>query len=249
MGQLIRAKKVAGQKVGRSWYIDEESLNAYLGKAPVPAAPRVVVPAPADELAPVAPAVIAEVAPAPAPAPIADSNPSPDSEPVPIRIVAENIPHSATPAPEIRAEAEAPGIERSGAQAESVEERVAPSRAEDQPVRAIYHAPYMEEREAVEWRETRIPVRASVPAVPEKGGLRYAAEDYAHDAMLASADAAHDSYRPAAAPRVSGSFPYKSLSFVALLATVAAVFASNFISTTIVSEQGKSAIVNHAIHW
>ncbi len=36
IGQLIRAKKVAGQKVGRSWYVDAESLAEYLG-AEVPA--------------------------------------------------------------------------------------------------------------------------------------------------------------------------------------------------------------------
>jgi len=33
MGQLIRGGKVAGKKVGRSWYIDEQSLAIYLGKA------------------------------------------------------------------------------------------------------------------------------------------------------------------------------------------------------------------------
>lgn len=30
IGQLIRAKKVVGQKVGRSWYVDEKSLAVYL---------------------------------------------------------------------------------------------------------------------------------------------------------------------------------------------------------------------------
>ncbi|HEY5383185.1 MAG TPA: hypothetical protein VIJ88_01380 [Candidatus Paceibacterota bacterium] len=36
IGQLIRAKKVEGQKVGRAWDVDVESLAAYLGKeAPV----------------------------------------------------------------------------------------------------------------------------------------------------------------------------------------------------------------------
>lgn len=32
IGQLIRGKKVQGQKVGRSWYVDAESLAVYLGK-------------------------------------------------------------------------------------------------------------------------------------------------------------------------------------------------------------------------
>src|SRR3989344_4259832 len=42
VGQLIRGGKVVGKKVGRSWYVSEESLNAYLSgeaiepmKAPV----------------------------------------------------------------------------------------------------------------------------------------------------------------------------------------------------------------------
>jgi len=32
IGQLIRGGKVKGQKVGRSWYVDESSLSSYLGK-------------------------------------------------------------------------------------------------------------------------------------------------------------------------------------------------------------------------
>ena len=32
IGQLIRANKVKGQKVGRAWYVDAESLATYFGK-------------------------------------------------------------------------------------------------------------------------------------------------------------------------------------------------------------------------
>jgi hypothetical protein len=39
IGQLIRGNKVKGQKVGRSWYVDIESLAEYLGKE-VPPAPK-----------------------------------------------------------------------------------------------------------------------------------------------------------------------------------------------------------------
>ena len=56
IGQLIRGGKVAGQKVGRSWYVDEESLRVYLGKNPapvtaheLPAAPLLESPAPEEE--------------------------------------------------------------------------------------------------------------------------------------------------------------------------------------------------------
>jgi hypothetical protein len=33
MGQLIRAGRISGTKVGRAWYVEEASLNVYLGKA------------------------------------------------------------------------------------------------------------------------------------------------------------------------------------------------------------------------
>ena len=32
IGQLIRGKKIIGQKVGRSWYAEDRSLNIYLGR-------------------------------------------------------------------------------------------------------------------------------------------------------------------------------------------------------------------------
>ncbi|HEV8666722.1 MAG TPA: hypothetical protein VN665_02635 [Candidatus Paceibacterota bacterium] len=41
IGQLIRGKKVVGQKVGRAWYVDADSLAEYLGKE-VPARGPVV---------------------------------------------------------------------------------------------------------------------------------------------------------------------------------------------------------------
>lgn len=52
IGQLIRSGKVAGQKVGRSWYVDAQSLSAYLAGESQPAAP-VQVPPPAPAPAPV----------------------------------------------------------------------------------------------------------------------------------------------------------------------------------------------------
>ncbi len=43
IGQLIRAKKVEGQKVGRAWYVDADSLAAYLGKeAPSRISPHLI---------------------------------------------------------------------------------------------------------------------------------------------------------------------------------------------------------------
>lgn len=47
IGQLIRAGKVDGQKVGRSWYVAEDSLAEYLGKEAAPKAPVMKVEVPA----------------------------------------------------------------------------------------------------------------------------------------------------------------------------------------------------------
>lgn len=43
IGQLIRAGKLAGQKVGRAWYVEEASLRSFLGK-PAPQEARAVLP-------------------------------------------------------------------------------------------------------------------------------------------------------------------------------------------------------------
>lgn len=42
IGQLVRAKKIVGQKVGRSWYVDVDSTATYFGKEAV----RIESPAP-----------------------------------------------------------------------------------------------------------------------------------------------------------------------------------------------------------
>ncbi len=58
IGQLIRAGKILGQKVGRAWYVDAESLEKYLEAAPepvseiVPVAEVVKVPDVVEEPAP-----------------------------------------------------------------------------------------------------------------------------------------------------------------------------------------------------
>src|SRR3989344_7100212 len=44
IGQLIRGGKVKGQKVGRAWYVDAESLATYLGKETLSAQEVRVVP-------------------------------------------------------------------------------------------------------------------------------------------------------------------------------------------------------------
>lgn len=55
IGQLIRSGKVRGQKVGRAWYVDAESLAIYLGKSTVsspgltPSAPTFAQPDSPDE--------------------------------------------------------------------------------------------------------------------------------------------------------------------------------------------------------
>ena len=60
VGQLIRAGKVVGKKVGRSWYVEEQSLNAYLngGQTEAPPALQKPVERLAEEPAP---SVVAEI--------------------------------------------------------------------------------------------------------------------------------------------------------------------------------------------
>ncbi|HEV8677647.1 MAG TPA: hypothetical protein VN701_02345 [Candidatus Paceibacterota bacterium] len=53
IGQLIRAGKVVGKKVGRSWYVEEASLKSYLlAEAGAPAAPSAPAIEPAFQQAP-----------------------------------------------------------------------------------------------------------------------------------------------------------------------------------------------------
>jgi hypothetical protein len=229
MGQLIRGKKVAGQKVGRAWYIDEESLNAYLGKAPVPAAP-LAAPASVAEIAPVAPAVEHVVA----QESVVEAAPEPDMEPEATVPEPVAVPKPAAPVAQIAQE----NIEQPDAYA---------SRVPLQPIaQAIHHAPYIEEN------ETRIPIRMPMPAREETGGLRYAEDDAPSMPIISrmpqQAVPAH-APRQVSAPRQQGTFPYISLSFVGVLAILVAAFASNFVSATVVSEQGKAASIQYAIHW
>ncbi|HEY4501676.1 MAG TPA: hypothetical protein VJJ20_01240 [Candidatus Paceibacterota bacterium] len=204
MGQLIRGGKVAGQKVGRAWYIDEVSLAAYFGGEQKPAEPAEKKETPTEALIEVA-------APAPAPEP-----------------VVEEVPAKEDPAP--------PAVEMP-----KMEPIVAPQD--------------LKTPEAPEEKSIRVPIRA--PLMPEAGGLRYMADDspsipivtrmpQAHAPVhtVAPASVAHAAHL---APRQK--FPIVSLSAVALLAIAAATFASTFVSATIVSEPGKSAVVQYAIHW
>lgn len=88
IGQLIRGGKIVGQKVGRAWYVDSASFDAYLGSENAPAVAQTVVEATPEPAMPPA----AEVAPTPAPI----------FEPV-VTPVAEEVMHAVeVVAPEIR---------------------------------------------------------------------------------------------------------------------------------------------------
>lgn len=236
MGQLIRGKKVVGQKVGRAWYIEEQSLAAYLGKElqPVQREQQVQPEQPAHKEPESVPApverLIAEVqAPAAAPQP---------------HIVAPAVPEHSQPVAEeiIKEEAAQPTEARVAPQAEPRHEPLA-----QPPAREIHHVPHMEER------ETFIPVHTQAPRAQEAGGLRYAADDTPLMPVVTRAPqplpqmaAQYDYAQPA---RTGGKFPYISLSLVAVVTLAAAAFASNFVTATVVTEQGKAATVQYAIHW
>lgn len=239
MGQLIRGKKVAGQKVGRAWYIEEDSLNVYLGKAPAVAAAAAEAPAPAAVEAAPAPVerlIIEEPA-------VAAAVPQPTVVPVSV--------------PDVVAHAEPqamPPVQESVQPVVHMAPVATPVAAQQIFVEPVSHVqPVVSPIE----QETRIPIHT--PASPalhmqEMGGLRYAADDSPSIPLVARmpqtpAQAQMYTREAVHAPRTASQFPYISLSIVAVLTLVAATFASNFVSATIVSEQGKAATVHYAIHW
>lgn len=238
MGQLIRSKKVAGQKVGRAWYIEEQSLAAYLGKELQPVRlEQQVQPEQVAQKAPVAdvaPAVVERVI-VEEPAAVVASVPV--SEPV-VEVVA---PHPVVPHPiEVFAK------EKEEAQPIVVRIESQPESVYVQPMQEIHHAP-------IERYETRIPLHKPVAEPHYTGGLRYAAEDTPSIPIVTrmpQAPAQAQYHAPAThAPSAARGFPYVGLSIVGIIAIAGAVFASNFVSATIVSEEGKAATVQYAIHW
>lgn len=218
MGQLIRGKKVVGQKVGRAWYIEEGSLNAYLGHGQVPEPTPVVSPA----------------------APVEAAQPAP----VERLVIEEPVVEQVQPVQEVVAP-----------------ESVQPAQPEVQPVqeRAIYQEPYtpaapvqnISYAEPIEQVETerRIPIHTQAPQ--PVGGLRYADDDTPVLPQVSRVQPQQQyAYAPVSQPvRSTSGVPYLTLSILGIAAIVASVFASNFVSATIVTEEGKAASVQYAIHW
>lgn len=201
MGQLIRGKKVVGQKIGRAWYIEEESLSRYLGKEP--ARPE-------------------------------------------------------RPEQEAQSEQRVPPAQENPAQEEKQAEEKIP---EEQKVEEDVPEPEPVREEAAEVKEeesARIRIRKpEVEPARETGGLRYVPDDIPALPVVTRmpqpreyrAHAAHAAYAQPEPPRTASTFPYISLSVVAIIAIAGAVFASNFVSATIVSEEGKAAAARYVIHW
>ncbi len=109
IGQLIRGGKVIGKKVGRSWYVQEDSLNAYLSGEvfDTKAASKKEV-APVLKVEPVAAKEVPVVQPAPAVTAVAEvveekiTVPNEkeivaDAAPAPIKIVKEPVALNTTP--------------------------------------------------------------------------------------------------------------------------------------------------------
>jgi hypothetical protein len=239
MGQLIRGGKVAGQKVGRSWYIDEQSLAVYLGKE---APPR---PAPVPEVVAPAPAMVAEAVPVLAV----------------VEVEAEEVsaPEPAEPVAEVAIEKEVAPVETVTPIVEEIKEEVPvvvalPIAAE--PVAQEKHEPlqegslvYIEEESAPREEEaTRIPIHTAPAVRLQQGGLRYA-DDEASLPIATPVTRRMQAVEHSESVAHKSKFPIISLSLVGVLAIAVAAFASNFITATVVSEPGKSAVVQYAIHW
>ncbi len=227
MGQLIRGKKVVGQKVGRSWYIEEGSLNAYLGHTEGTAEQSpVAAPAPVERLVveePVAaPAVVAQ--PAPVIEPVVQPVVQEVTQPVPSSV-------SAQQAVAVRAIYQEPYIPQASA-----------------PVQNISYTAPIQEGEV----ERRIPIHTTMATHEYAGGLKYADDDTPRIpavTRMPQEPVYYQAPEPKRANTAGSTFPYVSLSVVAVISIVGALFASNFITATIVSEEGKSATVQYAIHW
>ncbi|HEV7449047.1 MAG TPA: hypothetical protein VGP13_00705 [Candidatus Paceibacterota bacterium] len=232
MGQLIRSGKVAGQKVGRAWYIEEESLSAYLGKE----VKKATEPA-------VAAVVEGEVA-------------QEDTQPV-VEKVQEVIVQQEVYQPEAGPEKEIAEEPVKVTKTEQIyEEPAAQVIIRKEPeilLQPQIQEEVLQEESFVEEKSTRIPIHT--PAIHNElpqnvGGLRYAPDDSPSLPVITRMPQAHAQVPVAHAPRVSGSrFPFVSLGVVGVLAVAVALFASNFVSATIVSEPGKGANVSYAIHW
>lgn len=212
MGQLIRSGKVAGQKVGRAWYIDEQSLAAYFNKE------QVIEP----EVAPIEQAPV-EV---PAAAPQAEPEPEVVAEVVAVQVEEIVEPEIVEPVVEVRQ-----AIVQDFFVPEAVEEKVVVKKiTEPEEI-------FVEEKTA--------------PA-PMIGGLRYATDDSPVLPPVMRAPHAESVMQVEVVPVAHATrqkFPVISLTIVGVLAIAAAALASNFVSATVVSEPGKSAIVQYAIHW
>lgn len=154
LGQLIRGGKVKGQKVGRAWYVDVESLASYLGKE-APPAPKAVA-------AVTEPLTMKEEAAVEAPeitvSEVAVAEIEPKLEPASVPTATEEI-----------VEKEEPVLSVS-TQEEAIGEKVQEKEIITQPVEErSHHIPVM----------VRVPGResASTEAKKKASGLTYVAED------------------------------------------------------------------------
>ncbi len=118
------------------------------------------------------------------------------------------------------------------------------------PVQNISYAAPIQTQEAEV--ETRIPIHTQ-PEIENIGGLRYADDDTPSipvvSRMPMQPQYAYAPYAEDEPVRAQRQIPYVTLSIVGIIAIVASVFASNFITATIVTEEGKSASVQYSIHW
>lgn len=239
MGQLIRGKKVEGQKVGRAWYIDEASLAIYLGKATQPE--QQVPPAQPERLEqqvrleqPVQPKQLEQ----------------------PVRLEQPERPEQLKPETEIILEQEvAPIVQPAPVQYVEPEKKPEMVWAPVERVEPVQPAAVEVLRtQTVEENTTRIPIHIPAHAIQDIGGLRYSADDSPSLPTVVRMPR-QQQVQPVQLERQvqlgqeTRGFPVVSLSIIGIATLMAAAFASNFISTTISSEPGKSAVVQYAIHW
>jgi hypothetical protein len=257
IGQLIRGKKIAGQKVGRSWYVDAESLEAYFATPRVAEAPKQIL-----SVEPVrhAPKDVEETAIEPEPAPeesVAQEEETPVAEVVE-ETVAEDPEPAAAVLPSFRRplrvsdtwEVVSPAAEESAAEkVVEQKEEVVVAEAEGEPVRDTIHIPIRKTESkkstGLRYLEDDAPALPEIEEMPAKKSnvrtMRKEMEEVREE-LLADASARGSSFAATAV------VPVVSVLALGALVFAAVALSSVFVNSTTTIEAGKAASAGYSLH-
>jgi hypothetical protein len=263
IGQLIRGKKIAGQKVGRSWYVDAESLEEYFKNPKAPEAPKQILSVePISHAKEEAEEVAVEAEPveeAAAPEEVAEV--SEEAEPEVAkeeiveekRVVAEALPSFRRPL-RVNDEMETDPV---AVLEEAIEEEVIEEKQEEpaadeieaEPVRDTIHIP-IRKAEAKKKVGLRY-VEGEVPSLPELDAATH--KKTAVRTMRKEMEEASEESDANTGAHAGALFANAMLPVASVLALGAVVFAvvalsSLFVNSTTTIEAGKAASAGYSLH-